>query len=122
MAAPMHSPHTGDIFTGGGWHPPLGRSVQRVINPATEEVIAEDAMGDTRDLDRATRAAAPGTALTRMTGKPQPPPVIELEPMRRLVGKQTPTKQKVITEFFKPKMKILKTIFSPSTKLGAEKL
>ncbi len=57
MAAPMHSPHTGDIFTGGAWHPPLGRSVQRVINPATEEVIAEVALGDTRDLDRAVAAA-----------------------------------------------------------------
>jgi hypothetical protein len=54
-----------DLFIAGQWQPAAG--TMTVINPATEEVIAEVADADVADAERALRAAAdaqPGWAAT----------------------------------------------------------
>src|SRR3954470_14852349 len=45
------------LFIGGEWVSPLGGGIVDVINPATEEPIAQAALGGPMDIDRAVRAA-----------------------------------------------------------------
>jgi aldehyde dehydrogenase (NAD+) len=47
-----------DIFINGEWVPSSGADQLAVINPATEQVIAEVVRGNGDDVDRAARAAA----------------------------------------------------------------
>jgi aldehyde dehydrogenase (NAD+) len=47
-----------EIYIGGEWTRSGGNDVLRVINPATEEPIAEIPRGTVEDVDRAARAAA----------------------------------------------------------------
>ena len=62
-AMPDHIPGTTitahrDIFINGEWVPSSGRDTIAVVNPATEEPIAEVIRGTAEDVDRAARAAA----------------------------------------------------------------
>jgi aldehyde dehydrogenase (NAD+) len=45
------------FYIGGEWRSANGTSGATVVNPATEQAIAEVALGDTRDLDQAVQAA-----------------------------------------------------------------
>src|SRR3954463_3702279 len=45
------------LFIGGEWVAPLDGSIVDVVNPATEEPIAQAALGGPMDIDRAVRAA-----------------------------------------------------------------
>lgn len=45
------------FFIGGAWRAPLGTARGRVVNPATEEVIAQFALGDDADVEAAVAAA-----------------------------------------------------------------
>jgi aldehyde dehydrogenase (NAD+) len=47
-----------DIFIGGEWIPSEGRAFIDVVNPATEETIAQVVKGTAADVDKAARAAA----------------------------------------------------------------
>jgi aldehyde dehydrogenase (NAD+) len=47
-----------DIFINGEWVPSSGRDSIAVVNPATEQTIAEVVRGTAADVDRAARAAA----------------------------------------------------------------
>jgi aldehyde dehydrogenase (NAD+) len=49
--------HTSEIFVGGQWRPPASGETYATINPATEEVSAQIAKGDERDVDLAVQAA-----------------------------------------------------------------
>ena len=49
--------HTSEIFVGGQWRPPASGETYTTINPATEEVSAQVARGDERDIDLAVQAA-----------------------------------------------------------------
>jgi aldehyde dehydrogenase (NAD+) len=49
--------HTSEIFVGGQWRPPASGETYATINPATEEVSAQVARGDERDIDLAVQAA-----------------------------------------------------------------
>jgi aldehyde dehydrogenase (NAD+) len=49
--------HTSEIFVGGQWRPPVSGETYTTINPATEEVSAQVARGDERDIDLAVQAA-----------------------------------------------------------------
>jgi acyl-CoA reductase-like NAD-dependent aldehyde dehydrogenase len=49
--------HTSEIFVGGQWRPPASGETYATINPATEEVSAQVAKGDERDVDLAVQAA-----------------------------------------------------------------
>jgi aldehyde dehydrogenase (NAD+) len=49
--------HTSEIFIGGQWRPPASGETYATINPATEEVSAQVARGDERDIDLAVQAA-----------------------------------------------------------------
>lgn len=63
-AAADQVPH--DLFIAGLWQSAAGGTMT-VVNPATEEVIAEVADADVADAERALRAAAdaqPGWAAT----------------------------------------------------------
>ncbi|POR51466.1 aldehyde dehydrogenase family protein [Bosea psychrotolerans] len=69
MTAPVrHLAEAGFLerfFIGGEWRQASGTERAAVINPATEQAVAEVALGDESDLDRAVkaaRAAAPGWA------------------------------------------------------------
>src|SRR3989475_11011518 len=46
-----------DLFIGNAWHPAASGKRYGVINPATEECLAEVAEGDAADIDRAVQAA-----------------------------------------------------------------
>ncbi len=46
-----------DLFAGGRWRPPGSGHYAPTVAPGTEEVIAEVAEGDARDVDHAVRAA-----------------------------------------------------------------
>jgi aldehyde dehydrogenase (NAD+) len=48
---------TSEIFVGGQWQPPVSGETYATINPATEEVSAQVAKGDERDVDLAVQAA-----------------------------------------------------------------
>lgn len=53
------------FLIGGEWHPASGTQRAAVVNPATEQAIAEVVLGDESDLDQAVKAArgaAPGWA------------------------------------------------------------
>ncbi|WP_329032478.1 aldehyde dehydrogenase family protein [Streptomyces sp. NBC_01725] len=55
------------MYIGGEWRPAAGADTIAVVNPATEEVIAEVPAGTAEDIDaavRAARAAFPGWAAT----------------------------------------------------------
>jgi len=55
------------LFIGGQWRPAAGAGRIDVVDPATEQVIAQVPAGDERDVDtavRAARAALPGWAAT----------------------------------------------------------
>ena len=55
------------FYIDGSWVDPIGRAKWEVINPATEDPIAEIALGNTADVDRAVaaaRAAFPSFART----------------------------------------------------------
>src|SRR3954454_6945461 len=45
------------LFIGGEWVAPLDGGIVDVVNPATEEPIAQAALGGPMDIDRAVRAA-----------------------------------------------------------------
>ncbi|MEM9754940.1 MAG: aldehyde dehydrogenase family protein [Pseudomonadota bacterium] len=45
------------FLIGGTWRPPRGRDTHTLINPATEEAIAQIPMGDAADVDAAVAAA-----------------------------------------------------------------
>ena len=49
--------HTSEVFIGGHWRPPASGETYATINPATEEVSAQVAKGDERDVDLAVQAA-----------------------------------------------------------------
>jgi acyl-CoA reductase-like NAD-dependent aldehyde dehydrogenase len=49
--------HTNDLFIGGQWRPPASGETYTTINPATEEVSAQVAKGNERDVDLAVQAA-----------------------------------------------------------------
>ena len=49
--------HTSEIFVGGQWRSPVSGETYATINPATEEVSAQVAKGDERDIDLAIQAA-----------------------------------------------------------------
>jgi aldehyde dehydrogenase (NAD+) len=49
--------HLKQFYIDGRWVDPLGSATAEVINPTTEEVIAEVALGDARDADAAIMAA-----------------------------------------------------------------
>ncbi len=49
--------HTSEVFVGGQWRPPASGETYATINPATEEVSAQVAKGDERDIDLAVQAA-----------------------------------------------------------------
>jgi aldehyde dehydrogenase (NAD+) len=53
----MISDHLLKFYINGGWVDPLGGSRMVVENPATEEIIAEVALGSAADADRAVAAA-----------------------------------------------------------------
>src|SRR5271168_1871 len=46
-----------DIFVDGGWREAMSRRRTQVVNPTTEEPIAEVVDGDERDVDAAVQAA-----------------------------------------------------------------
>lgn len=45
------------FFIGGAWRAPLGPARGRIVNPATEEMIAQFALGDAADVEAAVAAA-----------------------------------------------------------------
>jgi aldehyde dehydrogenase (NAD+) len=49
--------HTSEVFVGGQWRPPASGETYTTINPATEDVSAQVAKGDERDIDLAVQAA-----------------------------------------------------------------
>ncbi len=49
--------HTSEVFIGGRWQAPASGETYATINPATEEVSAQVARGDERDVDLAVQAA-----------------------------------------------------------------
>jgi acyl-CoA reductase-like NAD-dependent aldehyde dehydrogenase len=49
--------HTSEVFIGGQWRPPASGETYATVNPATEEVSAQVAKGDERDVDLAVLAA-----------------------------------------------------------------
>jgi aldehyde dehydrogenase (NAD+) len=49
--------HTSEVFVGGQWRSPASGETYPTINPANEEVSAQVAMGDERDVDAAIQAA-----------------------------------------------------------------
>ena len=49
--------HTSEVFIGGQWWPPASGETYATVNPATEEVSAQVAKGDERDVDLAVLAA-----------------------------------------------------------------
>jgi len=49
--------HTSEVFIGGQWLPPASGETYATVNPATEEVSAQVAKGDERDVDLAVLAA-----------------------------------------------------------------
>ncbi|MGJ5241887.1 aldehyde dehydrogenase family protein, partial [Bradyrhizobium oligotrophicum] len=60
--------HLGSFFIDGGWRKPDGAERAAIINPATEEVVAEIPLGNGGDVERAVAAARrafPGWARTR---------------------------------------------------------
>ncbi|WP_431145136.1 aldehyde dehydrogenase family protein [Pseudomonas alvandae] len=73
MTKPSYIPHnTGQFYINGRWQLPAQATTLAVINPATEEVIAEVAQGSSPDVDRAVaaaRAAMPGWAATPVTDR-----------------------------------------------------
>lgn len=56
-AASAVLPRTDLLFIGGAWQPPRGQDVIAVVNPASEGVIAQLALGNAEDADSAVRAA-----------------------------------------------------------------
>ncbi len=53
----MISKHLSKFYINGDWVAPLGGSKMGVENPATEEIVAEVALGSVADADRAIAAA-----------------------------------------------------------------
>ena len=53
----MISKHLSKFYIGGQWVDPLGSTRMGVENPATEEIVAEVALGTVEDADRAIMAA-----------------------------------------------------------------
>jgi aldehyde dehydrogenase (NAD+) len=53
----MISKHLSEFYIGGAWVAPLGRATMGVENPATEEIVADVALGSPADVDRAVAAA-----------------------------------------------------------------
>ena len=49
--------HTSEVFVGGQWRSPASGETYPTINPANEEVSAQVAKGDERDVDVAVQAA-----------------------------------------------------------------
>ena len=49
--------HTSEVFVGGQWRSPASGETYPTINPANEEVSAQVAKGDERDVDAAIQAA-----------------------------------------------------------------
>ena len=63
----MISSHLLQFYINGAWVTPFGGSTMGVENPATEEIVAEVALGSVADADRAiaaARAAFPGYTTT----------------------------------------------------------
>jgi aldehyde dehydrogenase (NAD+) len=53
----MISKHLSQFYINGAWVAPLGRTTLGVENPATEEIVAEVALGSAADVDAAVAAA-----------------------------------------------------------------
>ena len=51
------SKNSGKFYVDGNWVDPIGRGKWEVVNPATEEPVAEIALGSKADVDRAVAAA-----------------------------------------------------------------
>jgi len=66
------------LFIDGEWTTGSGSGRRRVLNPATNTIIAEYAEASVEDLDRAIRAAAKGFAVWRETA-----PIIRAEILHR---------------------------------------
>jgi len=64
----MISKHLSQFYIDGAWVAPLGRTTMGVENPATEETVAEVALGSAADADRAVAAAR--AAFPRFTTTP----------------------------------------------------
>jgi aldehyde dehydrogenase (NAD+) len=47
----------GKFYIDGEWRTPIGSATAVVVNPATEQPIAEIALGSNEDVDRAVSAA-----------------------------------------------------------------
>ena len=63
---------TSEVFIGGQWHPPASGETYATINPATEEVSAQVAKGDERDVDLAVQAARRAFDQGPWPGRPPP--------------------------------------------------
>ena len=64
----------GQLYINGTWSLPTHPTTLPVINPATEEVVAEVAQGSSTDVDRAVaaaRAAFPGWSATPSAARAQ---------------------------------------------------
>src|SRR3989449_10750536 len=57
-----------DLFIGNAWRPAASGKRYGVINPATEECLAEVAEGDAADIDAAVQCARPGFGSTDSEG------------------------------------------------------
>ncbi|MFW9265592.1 aldehyde dehydrogenase family protein [Pseudomonas sp. NR3] len=73
MTKPSYIPqNTGQFYIDGHWHSPTRGTTLAVVNPATEEVLAEVAQGSSDDVDRAVaaaKAAMPGWAATAVADR-----------------------------------------------------
>ncbi|WP_434559505.1 aldehyde dehydrogenase family protein [Pseudomonas sp. R1-6] len=73
MTKPSYIPqNTGQFYIDGHWQSPTRGTTLAVVNPATEEVLAEVAQGSSDDVDRAVaaaKAAMPGWAATAVADR-----------------------------------------------------
>ena len=69
------------FYIAGQWQRPAGTATTDVTNPATEEVVAKVAMGDTADVERAVAAARAAFA-----GWSQTPPAQRAEYLDRIAA------------------------------------
>ncbi len=67
----MASPNTLKFYIDGAWVDPIEKRTMPVINPATEAVTGEVAMGSARDVDKAVAAARAAFATFGVTTREQ---------------------------------------------------
>ena len=70
MPMPAHiAANAGHAYIDGAWAAPKGARPLDVIDPATEEPVAQIALGDERDVDAAVRAARKAFASFSQTSR-----------------------------------------------------